>query len=195
MKIKYLAWKKVICSDVKRLVYGINGPGVSNKGDQAIQNFNTLNKNPGLWEGFTNGNRIPRKKEVERDNRNNGTNYPTTYDIILQNSVNPLRLWEDKNDSRRNPIKINHEIWDRSGDHAHNIIEIWYLGYMRILRELLDRLIARDGTEENLVSLKNFVDERLSSPNLSRENLLFWIHETQDKFNNLTIRYQFSSGF
>lgn len=191
MKIKYLAWKKVICSDVKRLVYGINGPGVSNKKDHAIQNFNTLNENPGLWQGFTNGDRIPRKKEVERNNRSNGTDFPTTYDILLQNSVNPLRLWEDKNDSRKNPIKINHEIWDRSGDHAHNIIETWYLGYMRVLRDLLLKLIERDGEEENLVSLKNFVVERLNSPDLNRENLLSWIHETQDAFNNLTLDTRF----
>ncbi|HCK25239.1 MAG TPA: hypothetical protein DHW31_10805, partial [Bacteroides graminisolvens] len=191
MKLKYIAWKKVICSDVKRLTYGIKGPGVSNKGDQAIQNFNTLNENPGLWEGFTGGVAIPRKKEVERYNKANGTNFPTTFDIPLKNSINPLRLWEDKNDSRKNPIKINHEIWDRAEDHADNIIEIWYLGYMRILKELLMRLIERDGEEANVVALRDFVVNRLESPSLTRDNLLSWIYETQDAFNEMNIDTNF----
>ena len=64
MKIKYIAWKKVINSDVNRLIYATQGEGLHNKGDQAIQNFNTLNENPGLWSGFTDGEIIPRKKEV-----------------------------------------------------------------------------------------------------------------------------------
>lgn len=132
MKIKYIAWKKVISSDVNRLIYGTQGEGLHNKGDQAIQNFNTLNQNPGLWSGFTGGVRIPRKKEVEAENRANGTHLPTTYNITLSNSVNLLRLWEDKNDTRKDPIKINHEIWDHNDNHAKVIIEPWYLGYMRI---------------------------------------------------------------
>lgn len=193
MKLKYVAWKKVICSDVKRLTYGIQGPGVSNKGDQAIQNFNTLGENPGLWSGFTGGQVIPRKKEVERYNRDNGTDLPTTYDIVLQNSVNPLRLWEDRNEARKNPIKINHEIWDRSGNHAQNIIEIWYLGYMRILEELLTRLIERDGEDPNVVELREFVSNRLSDQSLTRENLLQWIYETQDGFNELSLDTSFLS--
>ena len=105
MKIKYIAWKKVISSDVNRLIYGTQGEGLHNRGDQAIQNFNTLNENPGLWFGFTGGARIPRKKEVEYANRVNGTKNPTTYNILLANSVNPLRLWEDKNDTRHDPVK------------------------------------------------------------------------------------------
>ena len=47
MKIKYIAWKKVNSSDVNRLIYGTQGEGLHNTGDQAIQNFNTLNENPG----------------------------------------------------------------------------------------------------------------------------------------------------
>ena len=123
MKIKYIAWKKVINSDVNRLIYATQGEGLHNKGDQAIQNFNTLNENPGLWSGFTDGEIIPRKKEVERDNKLNNTHFPTTFDIPLANSVNELKLWEDKNDTRHNPVKINHEIWDRSSGHEKTIIK------------------------------------------------------------------------
>ena len=76
MRITYIAWKKVINSDVNRLIYGTQGKGLHNKGDHAIQNFNTLNENPGLWRGFTDDNIIPRKKEVEAKNQENGTNFP-----------------------------------------------------------------------------------------------------------------------
>ncbi|MGL4107030.1 AAA family ATPase [Clostridium sp. LP20] len=187
MKIKYIAWKKVICSEVKRLIYGIQGPGISNKGDQAIQNFNIINENPGLWRGFTNGQIIPRKKEIERQNRQNGTSLKTTFDIPLANSVNPLRLWEDKNDARKNPVKINHEIWDRNQNHEKAIIEIWYLGYMRILDKLLSKYIEINGEEYEATALKEFISERLESESLTRENLLKWIYDTQDGFNSLTI--------
>lgn len=192
MKIKYLVWRKVICSDVKRLVYGIQG-GLSNKGDQAIQNFNSRHENPGLWSGFTNGQVIPRKKEVERRNREQGTNEPTTFDIDLLNSTNPLRLWEDKNDSRKNPVKINQQIWDRTSNHAETIIEVWYLGYMRILNELLNRLIERDGESAEVIVLRDFVASRLNHPSLSRENLLMWIYETQDAFNEINLDTTFLS--
>ncbi len=191
LKLKYIAWKKVILSEVNRLTYGIKGPGVSNKKDHAIQNFNIIHKNPGLWEGFTDGQMIPRKKVVERNNRANGTNLPTTFDIPLINSSNPLRLWEDDNEARKYPIKINHEIWDRSEEHAQSIIDIWYLGYMRILRNLLIKIIERDGEETNVATLLDYVNDRLESPTLTRDNLLSWIYETQDGFNEMTLDTSF----
>lgn len=194
MIIKYIAWKKVICSDVNRLVYGINGPGISNKGDQAIQNFNTLNENPGLWSGFTNGLKVPRKIEVEALNKANGTHNPTTFDVLLKNSVNPLKLWEDKNDTRHNPVKINSEIWDRTGKHASAIIETWYLGYMRILEQLLKKIVARDGITSNANKLLEFVSYRLSLNALIHSNLLQWIYETQDGFNSMTLDTSFLSN-
>ena len=192
MKIKYVAWKKVINSDVNRLIYATQGDGLHNKGDQAIQNFNTLNENPGLWAGFTDGEVIPRKKEVEASNRANGTNYPTTFDVPLDNSVNPLRLWEDKNDARRNPVKINHEIWDRNAGHEKVIIESWYLGYMRLLKKLLIKLIERDGEDtSDAPKLLAFVDNRLKMDVAIRANILKWIYDTQDGFASLYLDTSF----
>lgn len=191
MKIKYIAWKKVISSDVNRLIYGTQGEGLHNKGDQAIQNFNTLNQNPGLWSGFTGGVRIPRKKEVEAENRANGTHLPTTYNITLSNSVNLLRLWEDKNDTRKDPIKINHEIWDHNDNHAKVIIEPWYLGYMRILQKLLLKVKDKYPDNPNVDILLSFVNSRLGLEIEIRANVLKWIHETQDGFCSLTLDTSF----
>ena len=195
MKIKYIAWKKVINSDVNRLIYATQGEGLHNKGDQAIQNFNTLNANPGLWSGFTGGAVIPRKKEVERDNQLNNTHNPTTFDVPLSNSVNALRLWEDKNDTRHNPVKINHEIWDRSSGHEKAIIEPWYLGYMRLLSKLLHKLVERDGDESTDVKkLLNFVDNRLKLDVEIRANILKWIYDTQDGFASLMLDTSFMAS-
>ena len=192
MKIKYIAWKKVINSDVNRLIYATQGDGLHNKGDQAIQNFNTLNENPGLWAGFTGGEKIPRKKEVEAENKANGTHYPSTFDVLLANSVNPLRLWEDKNDSRKNPVKINHEIWDRNSGHEKAIIETWYLGYMRLLSRLLKKLVERDGEKAGDASkLLAYVDNRLKLDVEIRTNVLKWIYDTQDGFASLYLDTSF----
>ena len=192
MKIKYIAWKNVNISEVNRLVYGIKGEGLHNVSDQAIQNFNLIGENPGLWTGFTLGASIPRKKEVERKNRANGTSLPTTFDIKLENSVNPLRLWEDKNDARRNPIKINHEIWDRKSGHEKAIIEVWYLGYMRLLKKLLMALIDIDGvTNPNEKELLEFVESRLADTDCIRTDILKWIYETQDGFADLELNTSF----
>ena len=192
MRITYIAWKKVTNSDVNRLIYGTQGKGLHNKGDHAIQNFNTLNENPGLWRGFTDDNIIPRKKEVEAKNRANGTNFPTTYDVKLSNSVNPLRLWEDKNDRRHNPVKINHEIWDRSSGHQKAIIEPWYLGYMRLLSKLLHKIIERDGENSgDAKKLLVFVDNRLKQDVEIRANILKWIYDTQDGFASLSVDTSF----
>lgn len=195
MKIKYIAWKKVINSDVNRLIYNTQGEGLHNKGDQAIQNFNTFNENPGLWSGFTGGAVIPRKKEVEAKNKANGTNYPTTFDVPLDNSVNPLRLWEDKNGTRKNPVKINHEIWDRSSGHEKAIIESWYLGYMRLLRKLLKKIIERDGeNSSDAPILLAFVENRLKLDVAIRANILKWIYDTQDGFASLNIDTSFMAN-
>lgn len=195
MKIKYIAWKKVINSDVNRLIYNTQGEGLHNRGDQAIQNFNTLNKNPGLWAGFTGGVVIPRKKEVERDNKANNTHFPTTYDVQLANSVNPLKLWEDKNDTRHNPVKINHEIWDRSSGHEKAIIEPWYLGYMRLLSKLLHKLVERDGeAATDAKKLMTFVDNRLKLDVEIRANILKWIYDTQDGFASLYLDTSFMAN-
>ena len=185
----------MINSDVNRLIYATQGEGLHNKGDQAIQNFNTLNENPGLWSGFTDGEIIPRKKEVERDNKLNNTHFPTTFDIPLANSVNELKLWEDKNDTRHNPVKINHEIWDRSSGHEKAIIESWYLGYMRLLSKLLHNLIERDGDETTDVrKLLTFVDNRLKLDVEIRANILKWIYDTQDGFASLMLDTSFMAS-
>lgn len=179
MKIKYIAWKQVISSDVNRLIYGTQGPGLHNKADQAIQNFNSLNENPGLWRGFT-GN-VP---VLEKP----GTN------IVLRNSVNPLNIWYSNNAMRKNPIKINHEIWDRSGNHAKRIIETWYLGYMRILEKLLIKIVNRDGSTNNAKILLDFVSGRLSKTVDIRTNILKWIYDTQDGFCNMYLDTSFMEG-
>lgn len=179
MKITYIAWKQVICSDVNRLIYGIKGPGLHNTGDQAIQNFNSLNENPGLWRGFTGSTPIPGKPGI---------------DLPLKNSVNPLNLWYSTNAARKNPVKINHEIWDRNGDHAKRIIESWYLGYMRILRQLLQRIVDRDGAASNASILLEYVDDRLSRNIEIRTNVLKWIHDTQDGFCAMTLDTSFMAN-
>lgn len=195
MKIKYIAWKKVINSDVNRLIYATQGDGLHNRGDQAIQNFNTLNENPGLWAGFTGGAVIPRKKEVEFENKTNNTHFPTTYDVSLLNSVNTLKLWEDKNDTRHNPVKINHEIWDRLAGHEKAIIEPWYLGYMRLLSKLLHKLVERDGDEASEAKkLLAFVDNRLKQDVEIRANILKWIYDTQDGFASLYLDTSFMAN-
>lgn len=177
MRIKYIAWKQVISSDVNRLIYNTKGPGLHNKGDQAIQNFNTLDNNPGLWSGFTNGIPIPRQPGL---------------DIKLKNSVNPLNLWYSINVARHNPVKINHEIWDREGDHGKRIIEPWYLGYMRILKQVLERIVKRDGNDNaNVNTLLSFVSNRLEKTIDIRTNILKWVHETQDGFSNLDLDTSF----
>ena len=181
MKIIYVAWKQVICSDAQRIIYGIEA-GKSNKGDQAIQNFNTLDENPGLWIGFTNGAVIPRKKEVERENQQNRTNNPTTFDIPLHNSRNRLKLWEDKNDTRKNPIKINQQIWDRNLNHAEDIIETWYVAYMRIMYKLVDRIIAKGVDDHGALALRSYIGKRLEQLPDNIEDVYDWVCDTQDGF-------------
>lgn len=186
MKIIYMAWKQVICSDVQRILYNIQG-GKSNKGDQAIQNFNLINENPGLWSGFTGGAVIPRKKEVERKNARNHTNDPTTYNIELSNSRNSLKLWEDKNDTRKNPIKINQQIWDRNLNHAEDIIETWYVAYMRILLQLVDKVISRGCGAKDAVTLREFIAGRLLELPDRIADVYEWICETQDQFSSMRL--------
>lgn len=186
MKIVYMAWKQVICSDAQRIIYGIQG-GKSNKGDQAIQNFNLINENPGLWSGFTGGAVIPRKKEVERDNAQNHTNNPTTYNIKLGNSRNSLKLWEDKNDTRKNPIKINQQIWDRNMNHAEDIIETWYVAYMRIMYKLVDEILMQGRGSSDAVKLRDFIEKRLFELPDNISDVYKWICETQDKFASMRL--------
>ena len=175
MKIKYIAWRKVISSDVNRLIYGTQGDGLHNQKDQAIQYFNTLDKNPGLWSGFTNGAPVP----------------ADGIDIILSNSVNVLTPWRSTNVAKKNPIKINMEIWDRKQDHAKRIIESWYLGYMRILEKVLIKVCAKYPENPNSKALLNFVSGRLSLKVDIKSNVLKWIYETQDGFCSLVLDTSF----
>lgn len=181
MKLTYIAWKQIISSDVKRIIYGIQG-GISNKGDQAIQNFNSLGENPGLWHGFTKGKEVP--------------DSPDAFYIPLENSKNRLKLWHSSNDGRQDPIKINMQIWDRKiitkngeeNDHGQHIIETWYVAYVRILSQLLGRLIEQASNDdsvyanEDTVKLKKIVDDRLSVLPDNIADVFTWICETQDKF-------------
>lgn len=171
MKIKYIAWKKVNCSDVNRLIYGTKGPGLHNTGDQAIQNFNTINENPGLWAGFTGGSPLS----------------TSGLDIPLANSVNTLLLWRSNNIARKNPVKINMQIWDREREHEKCIIESWYLGYMRILEKVLEKVCAKYPENPNAKSLLDFVSGRLDLKIDIRANVLKWIYATQDGFCSLNL--------
>lgn len=175
MKIKYIAWKKVNCSDVNRLIYGTKGPGLHNTGDQAIQNFNTINENPGLWAGFTGGSPLP----------------TTGLDIPLANSVNTLLLWRSNNIARKNPVKINMQIWDREREHEKCIIESWYLGYMRILEKVLEKVCVKYPENPNAKVLLDFVSGRLSLKVDIKANILKWIYATQDGFCALNLDTSF----
>ena len=186
MKIIYMAWKQVICSDAQRIIYGIQG-GKSNKGDQAIQNFNLIYENPGLWSGFTDGAVIPRKKEVERENAMNHTHNPTTFNIKLNNSRNSLKLWEDKNDTRKNPIKINQQIWDRNLNHAEDIIETWYVAYVRIMYKLVDDILMKGRGTKDATILRDFLEKRLMELPDNITDVYKWVCETQDKFASMRL--------
>lgn len=175
MTIKYIAWGKVICSDVNRLIYGTQGPGLHNKADQAIQKFNTRDENPGLWSGFTAGATIP----------SDGIK------IELTNSVNSLKIWGSTNAGRADPIKINHQIWDRKNGHDKLIIETWYLGYMRILEQLLLKAKEKSPTNNNVDILLGYVSRRLALDTEINTNLLKWIYDTQDGFAALTLDTSF----
>lgn len=182
MRIVYASWKQIICSDAQRILYGIIG-GKSNKGDQAIQNFNRIYENPGLWAGFTHGAVIPRKIEVDRANKLNGTHDPITFNIPLANSRNSLKLWEDKNDTRKNPIKINQQIWNHDLDHAEDIIETWYVAYMRIILQLLDKIIENDLGTEDTGKLRTFIQGRLEALPDNIGDVYEWVINTQDMFS------------
>lgn len=192
MKIKYIVWKHVILSDIHRLICNTRGEGVHKKGDQAIEFCR--NQNPGIWTGFTSGNLIPRKKEVERANKANDTDNAITFNIPLSNSVNDLRIWQDKNNGRKDPIKINHEIWGHEDDYASVIIEPWYLGYMRILKNILVKVKENDTDNPNIDILLNFVSARLSLEVEIRTNVFRWIRNTQAGFAELTLDTSFMAG-
>ena len=177
MKITYMAWKQVIFSDVKRLIYGIQGKGPHDKGDQAIGNFCTSNQNPGLWGGFTANAPIETKDD-------GGTTIP------IENSANDLVLWCSSNDKRNDPIKISQQIWDNKKEHAYYIIEPWYLGYMRILRRLLRDIIGANKANQDTQKLLNYVDSRLNIT-IDKSNVLDWIHATQDGFCAMTLNTTF----
>lgn len=171
MKIKYIAWKKVNSSDVNRLIYGTQGPGLHNTKDQAIQNFNTINENPGLWSGFTDGAPLPE----------DGFHLP------LANSVNTLLLWRSSSVKRKDPIKINMQIWDRKVDHEQRIIESWYIGYMRILEKVLQKVCVKYSENPHAKELLDFVSGRLSLKVDIKANILKWIYATQDGFCSLDL--------
>lgn len=180
MRITYVAWKTITCSDIQRILYKIQN-GKSNIGDQAIQNFNTVGENPGLWGGFTNYRLVPEEPDV--------------FELVLENSRNNIKLWKSDNVARKNPIKINMCVWDHKVvgvanpvDHADQIIETWYIEYMKLTLKLLEKLIAKNATDPSVianadtVTLRDFIKNRLAKLPTAPPDIFQWILDTQDGF-------------
>lgn len=185
MKITYIAWKTITCSDIQRILYKIKN-GKSNTADQAIQNFNTIDENPGLWGGFTNYKPIPDK--------------PDAFELVLDNSRNNIKIWKSDNEKRKDPIKINMCVWDHnivsgtnSVNHADQIIETWYIEYMKLTLKLLEKLISKHETDPSIISntdtedLYNFIQKRLEVLPTAPSDIFQWILDTQDGFAELNM--------
>lgn len=178
MRITYVAWKTITCSDIQRILYKIQN-GKSNIADQAIQNFNTTGENPGLWGGFTNYQPIPED--------------PDKFELVLENSRNNLKLWQTDNEARKNPIKINMCVWDHrvigaNNDHKDQIIETWYIEYMKLNLKVLDKLITNNASDPSVISnadtisLRDYIKERLEILPTIPTDIFQWILDTQDGF-------------
>lgn len=180
MKITYVAWKTITCSDIQRILYKIQN-GKSNIADQAIQNFNTVGENPGLWGGFTNDLPVPKDPDV--------------FELELENSKNNLKLWQSNNKARKDPIKINMCIWDHKTigevDHTDQIIETWYIGYMKLVLKLLEELISKSAADPSVIAnddtadLRDYIKERLDILPKIPADIFQWILDTQDRFATL----------
>ncbi len=186
MKITYIAWKTITCSDIQRIVYKIQN-GKDQSADQAIQNFNTVGENPGLWGGFTDYNPVP--------------DDPSYFELVLENSRNNIKMWHSYNTARKDPIKINMCVWDHKTigvenpvDHTDQIIETWYIAYMKLMLELLNRLIAGNAADPSIisnadtVSLRDYIQNRLAILPTTATAIFQWILDTQDGFALLNMK-------
>ena len=186
MKIIYVAWKTITCSDIQRILYKIQN-GKSNTADQAIQNFNIVGENPGLWGGFTNYLPVPRD--------------PNVFELVLENSKNNIKMWQSDNSVRKNPIKINMCVWDHKVigvenpvDHADQIVETWYIEYMKLTQKVLEKLISKSATDPSVIAnadtiaLKDFIQNRLAVLPTASADIFQWILDTQDGFAGLNMQ-------
>ena len=185
MKITYVAWKTITCSDIQRILYKIQN-GKDQSADQAIQNFNTVGENPGLWGGFTDYNPVP--------------DDPNYFELVLENSRNNIKMWHSYNVARKDPIKINMCVWDHKTvgvtnpvDHTDQIIETWYIAYMKLTLELLNKLIIESTTDPSIISntdtvdLRDYIQNRLAILPTTQPDIFQWILDTQDGFAALNM--------
>lgn len=175
MKIKYIAWKRITCGDAQRILYKIKG-GKDNSKDHAIQAFcSKSHENPGLWTGLTNG--IPAPQRTKRGNE--------SFSIVLENSVNTLDIWQDNNAGRNSPIKIAQRIWNDKN--PGDVIEVWYVAYMRIIAKLLDKIIESGRDTEDTYLLRKYIVERLEVMPENILGLMDWVITTQNGFCELEL--------
>lgn len=175
MRIKYIAWKRVTCGDAQRILYKIIG-GKDNSKDHAIQAFCSKDHaNPGLWTGFTNGQPAP-----QRSKRGN-----ESFPIKIENSKYPLEIWLDNNASRNSPIKIAQRIWNSKN--PEDVVETWYIAYMRIIKQLLERIIKAGRGTADAETLLSFIEGRLAILPEENAKIASWINSTQDMFCGLSL--------
>ena len=180
MYIENIVWRKVIYGQIRRLTLGIN-PSENSinhkkfkklKADHALE-WGKNNDNPGIWRDFVDNNLIPDR--------------PYFYNIPIDNNRNDLKLWHGDNDNRGNKIKVSQRLWSEDDD----IIEIWYLGCMKLLENLLRQFNETDEVTEDSKLLYNFVEERLLELNTYNGELFNWACETMKKFESLTMNIDF----
>lgn len=181
MKIKCIVWRQLIFGQIRRLTLGIN---VSNEYKDVQKNFYKLradhalewgnnNKNPGVWIAITNKDEIPLT--------------PDSFKIKLNNSENILKLWQGNNNKRGNKIKISQRIWEEKED----IIEVWYLGMIKLLKNLLENYLIKNPNSIDAKILLDFIVKQLLKYNEDTSNLSTWAKDTQDAFKTITLNPSF----
>ncbi|SOC11343.1 hypothetical protein SAMN05880501_106132 [Ureibacillus xyleni] len=177
MYIKHIVWRRVIFGQVRRLTLGMNVPESSKKfkklrADHALE-WGNNNENPGVWSDFVGLEKIPVT--------------PKYFSVPLDNSKNNLKLWQGANDPRGNKVKISQRLWTEPGD----IIDIWYLGTMKLLNELLEGFNETEGASEHSQKLHQYVSQRLRALREYKGNLYEWAKDTQDQFHELILNPDF----
>lgn len=177
MYIKSIVWRKLIYGQVRRLTLGVNVPETCTKfkklrADHAFE-WGNKNENPGVWADFVDSNIIPLTPEF--------------YSVKLDNSENDLKLWRGNNNPRGNKIKISQRIWSEQRD----IIEIWYLGSMKILEHLLCEYNKTEVASDDSIKLFDFVSGRLKELQKYKGDLFRWAKDTQDDFKEISINPNF----
>lgn len=180
MYIKHIVWRKLIYGQIRRLTLGMNVPKTCRsfrklRADHALE-WGNKNENPGVWANFVNFNTIPIT--------------PKYYSVQLDNCRNNLKLWQGENNQRGNKIKISQRIWTESVD----IVDVWYLGSMKILENLLAEYNKTQLVSDDSIKLYDFICKRLEKLRIHKENLFEWARYTQQEFKKITINPNFLFG-